>query len=159
MQPYGICSRLIYPTQTHFNSEHHTEKHLVPFLKSLVWLGHGWIRSLDTPDYKITLYQYIIESVQLWSHSTYTNFNLEYLITHWSWTKSDTKIAFNVCIYLKSMLSWRGLLVWEKRFYNRETIPFIRISQYWLKVRPLYHDWLNPLIKKKVNYLHRREGR
>ena len=35
-QPYGICTRVIYLTQTHLYSEHHTEKQLVPFLKSLV---------------------------------------------------------------------------------------------------------------------------
>ena len=28
---------------THLNVEHHTEKQLLPFLKSLVWLGLGWI--------------------------------------------------------------------------------------------------------------------
>ena len=35
-QPYGICTRVIYPTQTHLYVEHHTEKQLVPFVKSLV---------------------------------------------------------------------------------------------------------------------------
>jgi hypothetical protein len=35
-QPYGICTRVIYLTQTHLSVEHHTEKQLVPFLKSLV---------------------------------------------------------------------------------------------------------------------------
>ena len=34
-QPYGICTRVIYLTQTHLYVEHHTEKQLVPFLKSL----------------------------------------------------------------------------------------------------------------------------
>ena len=29
----------------------------------------------------------------------------------------------------------------QKRFYNRETIPSMRILL-WLKVLPLYHDWL-----------------
>ena len=33
-QPYGICTRVIY--LTHLYVEHHTEKQLVPFLKSLV---------------------------------------------------------------------------------------------------------------------------
>ena len=43
---------------THFYVEHHTEKQLVPFLKSFVWLGLGWIR---------TLYHYTItiESVNI----------------------------------------------------------------------------------------------
>ena len=35
-QPYGICTRVIYLTQTHLYEEHHTEKQLVTFLKSLV---------------------------------------------------------------------------------------------------------------------------
>ena len=34
-QPYGICTRVIYLTQTHLCVEHHTEKQLVPFLKYL----------------------------------------------------------------------------------------------------------------------------
>jgi hypothetical protein len=35
-QPYGICTRVINLTQTHLYVEHHTEKQLVPFLKSKV---------------------------------------------------------------------------------------------------------------------------
>ena len=35
-QPYAICTRVIYLTQTHLYVEYHTEKQLVPFLKSLV---------------------------------------------------------------------------------------------------------------------------
>ena len=35
-QPYGICTRVIYLTQTHLYAEHLTEKQLVQFLKSLV---------------------------------------------------------------------------------------------------------------------------
>ena len=35
-QPYGICTRVTYLTQSHLYVEHHTEKQLVPFLKSLV---------------------------------------------------------------------------------------------------------------------------
>ena len=35
-QPYGICNRVIYLTQTHhIYVGHHTEKQLVQFLKSL----------------------------------------------------------------------------------------------------------------------------
>ena len=37
-QPYGICTRVIYLTQIHLYMEHHTEKQLVPFLKSLVYI-------------------------------------------------------------------------------------------------------------------------
>ena len=34
----------------------------------------------------------------------------------------------------------------EKRFYKRETIPFIRVSLlHWLKVRPINHHWLRTL--------------
>ena len=35
-QPYVICTRVIYLTQTHLYVEHHKEKQLVPFFKSLV---------------------------------------------------------------------------------------------------------------------------
>ena len=35
-QPYGICTRVIYLTQSHLYVEHNTENQLVPFLKSLV---------------------------------------------------------------------------------------------------------------------------
>jgi hypothetical protein len=35
-QPYSICTRVIYLTQTHFMWSIHTENQLVPFLKSLV---------------------------------------------------------------------------------------------------------------------------
>ena len=35
-QPFGICTRVIYQTQTHLYVEHYTEKQLVPFFKSLV---------------------------------------------------------------------------------------------------------------------------
>ena len=35
-QPYGVCIRVIYLTQTYLYVEHHTEKQLVLFLKSLV---------------------------------------------------------------------------------------------------------------------------
>ena len=35
-QPYGICTCVIYPNQNHLYVEHHTEKQLVSFLKSLV---------------------------------------------------------------------------------------------------------------------------
>ena len=35
-QHYGICTRVIYLTQTHLYVEYHIEKQLVPFLKSLV---------------------------------------------------------------------------------------------------------------------------
>ena len=46
-------------------------------------------------------------------------------------------------------------------FYNREKIPFIRISQlHWLKVSPLYQDWLRSLNYKKdyLIELHRSEA-
>ena len=36
----------------------------------------------------------------------------------------------------------------EKSFYNRETNSFLGISPYWLRVHPLYHDWL-----RSLNYL------
>ena len=39
-QPYGICTRVIYLTQSHLNVEHNTEKQLVQFFKSL----HGMTR-------------------------------------------------------------------------------------------------------------------
>ena len=51
-QLISICIRVIYLTQTHL------EKQLVPFLKSLVWLGLGCIRTLDLPNSKWTLYHY-----------------------------------------------------------------------------------------------------
>ena len=35
-QPYAVGTRIIYLTQTHLYIEHHTEKLLVTFLKSLV---------------------------------------------------------------------------------------------------------------------------
>ena len=36
-QPYGICIRVIYLTQTHYlYVEHHAEKQIVRFLKSLL---------------------------------------------------------------------------------------------------------------------------
>ena len=35
-QPYGICTRVIYLSQTPLYVEHHTEQQLVPFLKSLI---------------------------------------------------------------------------------------------------------------------------
>ena len=62
---YGICTRVINLTQTHLYVEHHTEKHLVPFLNCLIWLGLGWIRTLDLPNslplhYRVgTKYSYI----------------------------------------------------------------------------------------------------
>ena len=34
-QPYGLCTRVIYLTQT-LHMEHHTENQLVSFLKSLI---------------------------------------------------------------------------------------------------------------------------
>ena len=34
VQPYVICTRVIYLTQTHLYADHHTEKQLVPFLRS-----------------------------------------------------------------------------------------------------------------------------
>ena len=51
-QPYGICTRVIqtHITQNHLYVEHHTEKQLVPFLKSLLWLGLGWVRTIDLPN-------------------------------------------------------------------------------------------------------------
>ena len=64
-QPYGTCTRVIYLTQTLLYVEHHTGKQLVPFLKSLVWLGLGWVRTLDLPNSKETLYHYTVESVKL----------------------------------------------------------------------------------------------
>ena len=42
--------------------EHHTEMQLVLFLKSLVWLGLGWIRTLNLLNSKRMLYYYTIES-------------------------------------------------------------------------------------------------
>ena len=62
-QPYDICTCVIYLTQTHLYVEHHTEKQLVPCLKSVVWLGHCWIRTLDLPNSKRTLYHWTIESI------------------------------------------------------------------------------------------------
>ena len=57
-KPYGICTRVIYLTQTHLFVEHLTEMQLVPFLKSLVLLGLGWVRTLYLPNSKWTLYHY-----------------------------------------------------------------------------------------------------
>ena len=60
-QPYVICTRVIYLTQTYFYVEHHTEKQLVLFVNSFVWLGLWWIRTLDLLNSKQTLYYYPIE--------------------------------------------------------------------------------------------------
>ena len=65
-QSYGICTRVIYQTQSHLYVEHQTEKQLVPFIKSLVRFGLGWMRTLDLPNSKGTLYHYTIESVKPW---------------------------------------------------------------------------------------------
>ena len=35
-QSYCICTSVIYLTQTHLHLEHHTDKQLIPLLKSLV---------------------------------------------------------------------------------------------------------------------------
>ena len=59
-QLYGIYTRAIYLTQTHLYFEHHTENQLVPFLKSLVRLDLGRIRTLDLPNSKRTLLHYPI---------------------------------------------------------------------------------------------------
>ena len=61
-QPHGICTRVNYLTQTHLYVEHHTKKQLVPFLKSLVWLSLGLVRTIDLPNSKRILYHYTIES-------------------------------------------------------------------------------------------------
>ena len=64
-QPYGLCTRFIYQTQTHLYVEHHTENQLVTFLQSLLWLVLWWIRTLDLPNSNQTLYHYTIDSVNL----------------------------------------------------------------------------------------------
>ena len=51
------------PNRNSLYAEHHTKMQLVQFLKSLVWLGLGWIRTLYLLNSKRTLYHYTIESV------------------------------------------------------------------------------------------------
>ena len=65
-QSYCICTRVIYLTQTQVYVEHHTEKQLVRFLKSLVWLGLGRVNYYpDLPNSKRTLHHYTTESVDM----------------------------------------------------------------------------------------------
>ena len=61
--PYGIYTCINYLTQAHLHVKHHKQKQLFPFLKSLVWISLGWIRTLDLLNSKQTIYLYTIELV------------------------------------------------------------------------------------------------
>ena len=71
-QPFGICTCVIYLTKTYLYVEHHTENQLVPFLKSLVWLG-GLEQNL--PNSKWTLYHYTIDKGKNVSDQKHTGIN------------------------------------------------------------------------------------
>ena len=103
-QPYGICTCIISITQSLYVWS------MTLFWKSLVLVSTARIRTQDFPISKRILYYYTIELVISSLPSI-----LFLRLFKWNVFGSHTQLQ---------------IVLDEKRIYNRETIPFIRISPF-----------------------------
>ena len=171
------------PTTNSLYVKHHTEKQLVTFLKSLVWFGLGWIRTLDLPISKRTLYHYTMESVHFqcvsvlkgpgsaaW-HVTDPNPRFEPNRSNRRYAYSlYNSFSFNLNKYIFKIYPESIEYLRKKKFYDRTRIRVYGFHS-WLKLHTCfliggYHKNYNPVpcflngwawnnwISKRFNYLN-----